>query len=111
MNNIKNCSVVEFNSFAVKEEGSIVLIFGVSLIVELYVVPIDKVSDSLVDSNISSILIMACSDEIRCLRAVSKNVLSLRKDLSDSFGAINQPLFSNTIFHSLVIFPININSV
>jgi len=68
----------------------------------------------LVDSGISSIDIISFSNEIRCLWSMSYDVLFCRiliKNASNSFSACNKPGFTNSMFHCLVIFPININSI
>ena len=96
-------------SFSSGHEQLIIgVIAGVSLIVELDEVEVDHTADCLVDCSIASILVVS-GREVWSLRSMGENMV--RNLLSDCLSEVDQPLLSNSLLQSSVVFPISVSSV
>lgn len=95
----------------INEQQFVGIVGGISLVVELNVVPVDQMSNLSFDGSISSIGVFWLSNEIGGLRGMSQKVVSLGKNVSDSLGAFNQPILTLTFIHGFIIFVIQINSI
>ena len=106
--NLLNSGTFE-DSFGCSHEQLIIgVIAGVSLIVELDEVEVNIGSHSLFDMPVASILVVS-GREVWSLRSMSEN--GVRRYCSICSSEVDQPLLSNSLLQSAVVFPISISSV
>lgn len=77
-NEISNCSVVEFGSFAMNKQSLVSNVLGISLVIELNIVIINQVSNLIVDGHISAVDVVTSSNEIRGLGSMGEEIFAFR---------------------------------
>jgi len=93
------------------KELSIRIISITTLVVELDIVPIDQITNLLVDGSVTTIGILSEIGEIGRLRSMSKDILSLGKNGSDNLSTGNQPSLTLSSLTSGIILIIQINTI
>lgn len=95
----------------INEESLIGVVACFYLVVKLHIVPIDEIANFVVDSYVAASRVNSLADEVGCLWCMRKNVLTYWQFGTNRSSTFDEPVFSLSHIHCLIVFVIEIYAI